>query len=1239
MKNLTKIFLAVAVAMFAFSCVTDTTEDLGVKVEGQGVTELALSLEESRTHLGEKAEGVYPLYWSKGDAISVNGIASNPLTTGGSATATFSFAQEVTAPLCVVYPASAVATVEEGEAVEPEAPVTAYPVNFLTEQPYTVGTFAPQAAPMYGYAAELPETGVQLNHLTGVLRLAIAGNGEKVTSIKVKAEKGAIAGAYTVDCTNGTLTPSADAVNTVTVTFAEPLVLGAEATPVYVAVPAGNYGTFAITINTEAHQKMTVKFNSDVKPINAGAVREFKEFTYAANTNDAEGTFIIDSKEALIKFAKMVSTNTFYPKTSAKVTADIDMTGYDWTPIEGFGAYEFDGGSEEGCEIKGLNAPLFATTNATIKNVKLTDVNISFNAPKGSKGSLVTVLNGGSVTNCEVSGSITVTDPADEYSYGGAIGLVNGSASISELVSRCNVSVSVSNNQNIHVGGVLGRAHAALEISNSSNYATVDISGANTAVTRIGGIIGYISVGITADNINNYGAVTVTHTSGSDSHVGGVCGSIIAKSTFKNSYNRPNGKVSVNGAPGGSSTGGFIGYASGVVDLDNCHNCDSVKINLNNASQNMLGGIIAYNNNTSDKTIKNSSNSGVICALGQTTNHVRAGGFSGYSYSKTTIENSTNSGDVYIEMQSKAAFVGGFCGYAGSNVGTGLTNSGKITYAGTATTEAVRIGGCYGNASGTLSNLTNTGEIVVTGTAAKDYLYAGGIVGLCPASIDGAENRGTLSLEGSATKNYLAGGIVGHISGALSNATNYGVLNCGGTTDITYFAGGVAGYVANKAATNLTNETTGVINFTATAVKNHNVGGVVGCVESADVTTLTNKAALTYSGHTSTGNKTDGDNNTICVGGVVGAMFGTESALKTATDLTNSGVVTLSDFKSNGELKTAYSNFGGVIGYVTFCNLDNCDNTATKFTQASSATITKLEAGSNLHQVRLGGVVGYAPDMGNITNCDNSAELDLNAPNAIHHRVGGLFGSANATVTECTNSGKLSLNSKFYTKRLGVGGIAGGFSGSASECSNSGDIEYTNNQQVTNQFYLGGVIGVADAPIDACVSTGSITLGDKCATSGAATYIGGVVGYHTGSGVVVANSIFTGNMTMASTIGPSNPYIGGIVGRSSVVVDNCQSYSDIKALGLAGKAGMIMGQEHTDTVKASNCKVGGNLIFAVKKDYEYDMSIDQEVEIITDILTPIDASSWFKYIYKSAITEDQAVADGCSLLTAKPTVQ
>ena len=74
MKNLTKIFFAVVAGMFAFSCVTDTTEDLGVKIESKGgVYEVVVSLESSRTQLGEKADGLYPVHWSEGDAIAING--------------------------------------------------------------------------------------------------------------------------------------------------------------------------------------------------------------------------------------------------------------------------------------------------------------------------------------------------------------------------------------------------------------------------------------------------------------------------------------------------------------------------------------------------------------------------------------------------------------------------------------------------------------------------------------------------------------------------------------------------------------------------------------------------------------------------------------------------------------------------------------------------------------------------------------------------------------------------------------------------------------------------------------------------------------------------------------------------------------------------------------------------------------------------------------------------------------
>ena len=160
MKNLAKIFTAVVAGMFAFSCVTDATEDLGVKIEGQegGVYEVAISLEGTKTQLGEKVDGVYPLYWSEGDAIAINGANSLPLAgdAAGLADATFQFTKAVERPFCVVYPATA--GVGEG---------TVFPVTFAATQPYTVGTFAPGVAPMYGYAAALAEgeeeAPVQLN--------------------------------------------------------------------------------------------------------------------------------------------------------------------------------------------------------------------------------------------------------------------------------------------------------------------------------------------------------------------------------------------------------------------------------------------------------------------------------------------------------------------------------------------------------------------------------------------------------------------------------------------------------------------------------------------------------------------------------------------------------------------------------------------------------------------------------------------------------------------------------------------------------------------------------------------------------------------------------------------------------------------------------------------------------------------------------------------------------------------
>ena len=108
MRRIHKIFTAVVFGAFAFSCATDTTEDLGVQVNGGQTTEITLSLEESRTHLGEAAEGIYPLYWSEGDKIAINGNESTEIAISENKNfAEFTFAGTLDYPYSVLYPASA----------------------------------------------------------------------------------------------------------------------------------------------------------------------------------------------------------------------------------------------------------------------------------------------------------------------------------------------------------------------------------------------------------------------------------------------------------------------------------------------------------------------------------------------------------------------------------------------------------------------------------------------------------------------------------------------------------------------------------------------------------------------------------------------------------------------------------------------------------------------------------------------------------------------------------------------------------------------------------------------------------------------------------------------------------------------------------------------------------------------------------------------------------------------------
>ena len=78
MKKLSKFLLSAAVLLMGAACTTDTTEDLGQQIVGKGQTVLTVSTGESvldtKTSLGGKVDGTYPIYWSNGDQLFIHFI-------------------------------------------------------------------------------------------------------------------------------------------------------------------------------------------------------------------------------------------------------------------------------------------------------------------------------------------------------------------------------------------------------------------------------------------------------------------------------------------------------------------------------------------------------------------------------------------------------------------------------------------------------------------------------------------------------------------------------------------------------------------------------------------------------------------------------------------------------------------------------------------------------------------------------------------------------------------------------------------------------------------------------------------------------------------------------------------------------------------------------------------------------------------------------------------------------------
>ena len=255
-------------SMVAIGCQTDPIDNT---VGNGGSTTLTVSTAATRTSLGEKDGDVYPIYWSAGDKIVVNGVQSEEavINATDASTAQFTVNSSVKHPYNITYPYAS------------NCSATSPRVVFLAEQSYVEGTFASGSAPMCGYV-ESQSTKIELKHLSGVLRLPIKAKKEGVTlqKVVVTSNSGAkITGEFAVNCSTSVLTPSASASSTVTYSLPSNFALStSKASVLHITLPAVEIGSCRVELYDSKGEKMSTSWSGG--SLKAGVVREFKEIVY-----------------------------------------------------------------------------------------------------------------------------------------------------------------------------------------------------------------------------------------------------------------------------------------------------------------------------------------------------------------------------------------------------------------------------------------------------------------------------------------------------------------------------------------------------------------------------------------------------------------------------------------------------------------------------------------------------------------------------------------------------------------------------------------------------------------------------------------------------------------------------------------------------------------------------------------------------------------------------------------------
>ena len=288
-----------------------------------------------------------------------------------------------------------------------------------------------------------------------------------------------------------------------------------------------------VVLEAGSRYKYTVKVNATGLTLEGCTIGDWADgggesgaaelgYIYDSNTK----TYTVYNADGLLAWNEAAQKDR---SINCTLTADIDLTGKDWSPIgtNFYNSYTgtFDGG---GHTIMGLTV----TTNdqyvglfgrlgkaGTVKNVVMDGIQITCNHRLGYAGGVAGFSWGGTIENCSVSGSVSGTvyvggvvgaqwggsitgcsssaTVKGTVDVGGVAGQTNSNATMTACYATGNVTLEIAPINNIDVGGAVGFNGGSRILA---CYATGNVTstGSSTVNVYIGGFCGYNSTTVTA---------------------------------------------------------------------------------------------------------------------------------------------------------------------------------------------------------------------------------------------------------------------------------------------------------------------------------------------------------------------------------------------------------------------------------------------------------------------------------------------------------------------------------------------------------------------------------------------------------------------------------------------------------------------------------------------------------------------------------------------------------------------